>query len=296
MTNVKVAATQMACSWDIQGNVDRATALVKAAAAQGAQIILLQELFETPYFCIEEDYEKYTLAKPLAGNEFISHFQALAKDLAVVLPISFYELAGNVRFNSIVIIDADGEIKNHYRKTHIPHGSGYQEKFYFSPGDTGFKVTNTTHGKIGVAICWDQWFPEAARIMVLKGADILLYPTAIGSELTLEDYDSCAHWQRVMQGHAGANVVPVVASNRIGKEVARDSGDTLSFYGSSFIVGPLGEIVAEAGRDEEAVLVAEFDFDKCREIRDSWGIFRDRRPELYTDILKMDASSSGVHR
>ncbi|WP_420547283.1 N-carbamoylputrescine amidase [Curvivirga sp.] len=290
MTKVKVAATQMACSWDIDNNIRKATELVKEAAQQGAQIILLQELFKTPYFCIEEDYKFNKLAEPLTGSELITHFQKLAKELKVVLPISYFERAGNTRFNSIAVIDVDGQIKGHYRKSHIPHGSGYQEKFYFSPGDSGFQVTQTAYAKIGVGICWDQWFPEAARSMALKGAEILFYPTAIGSELSMEGHDSSGHWRRVMQGHAGANLVPVVASNRVGKEVATNSDNHLTFYGTSFIADQFGDIIKDANRDEEAVLVAEFDLDICHEMRDSWGVFRDRRPDLYGDILKMDAS------
>ncbi|MTI10870.1 N-carbamoylputrescine amidase [Curvivirga aplysinae] len=290
MVKVKVAATQMSCSWDIENNIQKATGLIKNAAEKGAHIILLQELFKTPYFCIEEDYEFNKLAEPFDNNELISYFKKLAKELQVVLPISYFERAGNTRFNSVAIIDADGEVKGHYRKSHIPHGSGYQEKFYFSPGDTGFQVTQTAYAKIGVGICWDQWFPEAARAMALKGAELLFYPTAIGSELSIEGHDSSGHWRRVMQGHAGANLVPLIASNRVGKEIAKNSDNHLSFYGNSFIADQFGEIVNDADREEETVLVAEFDLNICREMRDSWGVFRDRRPDLYGDILKMDAS------
>lgn len=290
MRNVTVAATQMACSWDVADNVARAEEMVRDAAGLGAQIILLQELFETPYFCIEEASKHNVLAKPIEGNALIGHFQNLAKELEVVLPISFYERAGNTRFNSVVIVDADGEIKNHYRKSHIPHSPGYQEKYYFSPGDTGFTVTQTRYAKIGVGICWDQWFPEAARIMALKGAEIIFYPTAIGSEPSVPDYDSMPHWRRVMQGHAGANIVPVVASNRIGTEEATINDSSMTFYGSSFIADQFGALMADADRATEGVHLATLDLDGARADRDGWGVWRDRRPDLYTPILKMDDS------
>ncbi|MBS7538919.1 N-carbamoylputrescine amidase [Ancylobacter lacus] len=268
MRHLTVAATQMACSWDIPGNIARAEALVRAAAARGARLILIQELFETPYFCQDQLHEYLALAKPLEGNPLIAHFAALARELGVVLPLSFFERAGQAAFNSLAVIDADGSIAGVYRKSHIPDGPGYTEKFYFSPGDTGFRVWNTKVGRIGVGICWDQWFPECARAMALMGAEILLYPTAIGSEPHDPTLESAAHWQRVMQGHAGANLMPLVASNRIGTEAGRN-GTSITFYGSSFIADPTGAKVAEAGRDEETVLTATFDLDAIAQQRHS---------------------------
>lgn len=290
MKNVTVSATQMACSWDLDDNIQQAEALVEQAYGQGAQIILLQELFEAPYFCQEVNAEHFKLAKPVKDNPLIQHFQALAKKLEVVLPISFFEQAGNCYFNSLVTIDADGSIVSHYRKTHIPDAEGYYEKYYFSPGDTGFQVAKTRYADIGVGICWDQWFPEAARSMVLQGAEILFYPTAIGSEPGFSDLDSRDHWQRVMQGHAGANMVPVVASNRIGTE---DTDKTsMTFYGSSFIADHLGEKVQEANRDEQAVLCASFDLDYIREYSHTWGVFRDRRPDQYEALSTLTGELS----
>lgn len=286
MRKVKVAATQMSCSWDIDENIKKAEAMVREAADKGANIILLQELFETPYFCQKEKYEYLDLAKSVGENKAINHFKVLAKELNVVLPISFFERAGNVAFNSIAIIDADGTNLGTYRKTHIPDGHCYEEKFYFSPGDTGFKVWNTAFGTIGVGICWDQWFPESARCMALLGAEILFYPTAIGSEPIL-DIDSQPHWQRCMQGHAAANIMPLVASNRIGTETDETS---MTFYGTSFITDPTGEIVTQADRENQTVLVAEFDLDEIREMRRSWGVYRDRRPEMYGPIMTLDSS------
>ena len=287
MRNVTVAATQMACS-DVTGeNIARGEKLVRDAAAQGANIILLQELFDGLYFCQDELPEHYARALPIEGHPTIEHFQALARELSVVLPVSVYERAGNARFNSIAIIDADGTNLGVYRKSHIPHGSGYQEKFYFSPGDTGFRVWSTAFGRIGVGICWDQWFPECARIMALKGAELLLYPTAIGSEILDSELDSADHWQRVMQGHAAANLVPLIASNRIGSEAGRN-GTSLTFYGSSFIANGTGEKVAEADRTSEGVLTASFDLDETADMRTFWGVFRDRRPELYGAIATLD--------
>ncbi|PJI08468.1 MULTISPECIES: N-carbamoylputrescine amidase [Clostridium] len=285
MRLVKVAATQMAASWDLEENLKKAEGLVREAAACGANIVLLQELFETPYFCQQERYEYLKLATKLEDNKAVKLFKKVAKELKIVLPISFFERAGNVTFNTVAIIDADGTILGKYRKTHIPDGHSYEEKFYFSPGDTGFKVWDTAYGKIGVGICWDQWFSESARCMALMGAEILFYPTAIGSEPVLK-YDSQPHWQRVMQGHAACNIMPLVASNRIGTEVDDTS---MTFYGSSFIADPTGEIVAQADRESEGVLVAEFDLDAIREKRWGWGIFRDRRPEMYGAIMKLDA-------
>ncbi|HEV7371746.1 N-carbamoylputrescine amidase [Arenibaculum sp.] len=289
MRNVTLAATQMACTWDREENLAGAERLVRAAASKGAQIILLQELFETPYFCKDQKQEYFQLAAPADDHPLIERMAALAAELGVVLPVSFFERAHTAFYNSLVVIDADGRKLGLYRKSHIPDGPGYQEKFYFNPGDTGFRVFRTRYATIGAAICWDQWFPETARAMALQGAEVLLYPTAIGSEPQDPSLDSRDHWQRVMQGHAGANLMPLVASNRIGTE-GGDSG-SITFYGSSFIAGPQGEKVAEAGRDEEAVLTATFDLDRLRAARASWGIFRDRRPELYGALLTLDGST-----
>jgi N-carbamoylputrescine amidase len=281
---VTVAATQMACSWDLADNLKKAEFLLEEAVRQGAQIILLQELFETPYFCQIEDYEHFKLASIMTENSAILRFQRFAKEHRVVLPISFYEKSGHTAFNTVAVIDADGTILGTYRKTHIPDGQCYEEKFYFSPGDTGFKVWKTRYGNIGIGICWDQWFPESARCMALLGAEILFYPTAIGSEPILK-YDSQLHWQRCMQGHAAANIMPVITSNRVGTEKAGTS--SMTFYGSSFIVDSMGEVVKQANRLDEAVLVESFDLDRIESIRRSWGVFRDRRPSMYQPLLTM---------
>jgi N-carbamoylputrescine amidase len=284
MRNVTFAATQFACSWDAPANIAKAKELVRNAAGQGANIILLQELFETPYFCQDQLAEHFALAKPFADNPVIAEMAMLAKELNVVLPVSFFEKAGHAHFNSLAMVDADGTVLGLYRKSHIPDGPGYQEKFYFTPGDTGFKVWKTKFGAIGCGICWDQWFPESARAMALMGAEALLYPTAIGTEPPpAPPVDSRDHWRRVMQGHAGANYVPLIASNRIGKEKGRNG--EMTFYGSSFIAGPTGEIVSELGRTEEGITTATFDLDETARMRASWGLFRDRRPDLY-DTLK----------
>ena len=282
MRKVKVAATQMSCSWNGEEVLDKAEKLVRKAAAEGANIILLQELFETPYFCQKQNFEYFDLAKPLSENAAVKRFTEVAKELQVVLPISFYEKAGNTAFNTIAIIDADGTILGTYRKTHIPDGLPYAEKFYFTPGDTGFKVWKTKYADIGVGICWDQWFPEAARSMALLGAELLFYPTAIGSEPTL-NIDSKPHWQHAMQGHAAANIMPVIASNRIGTET--DDESSMTFYGSSFIADQTGTIVEEADRETESVLVHEFDLDAIAQMRREWGVFRDRRPEMYGNLM-----------
>jgi N-carbamoylputrescine amidase len=286
MSKVTVAATQMACSWDRGGNIARGEKLVRQAAAQGAQIILLQELFETPYFCQEHSLRHFELAHPLEGHPAVEHFRDVARELKVVLPISVFERSNNAYYNTVVMVDADGAVLGHYRKSHIPESPGYHEKFYFSPGDTGFKVFDTAYAKVGVAICWDQWFPEAARAMALMGADVLLYPTAIGSEPQDSSIDSSGHWQRTMQGHAAANIMPLVASNRIGTE--KGERYSMTFYGSSFIAGPTGEKVVEADRSTESVLTASFDLDEVRRYRHAWGVFRDRRPELYYPLLSLD--------
>lgn len=282
MRKVVVAATQMSCTWDREATLAKAEKLVREAAAKGANIILLQELFETPYFCQRHDFEYMDLATTPEENPAVKRFQKVAKELDVVIPVSFFERAGNAAFNSIAIIDADGTVLGKYRKTHIPDGMPYAEKFFFTPGDTGFKAWKTKYGTIGVGICWDQWFPEAARCMALLGAEILLYPTAIGSEPVLQT-DSKPHWQRCMQGHAAANIMPVVASNRIGHEVQKNS--EMTFYGSSFIADETGGLVAEADRETEGVITAEFDLDAIAQKRREWGVFRDRRPEMYGTLL-----------
>ena len=286
---VTVAATQMACSANRQENISRAEKLVREAAAQGAQIILLQELFETPYFCQKQKYEYLQLATHLEDNPAVAHFQKLAAELEVVLPICFYELAGQVRFNTVVLIDADGSLhRNLYRKTHIPDGPGYSEKFYFSPGDTGFQVWNTRYARIGLGICWDQWFPETARALALQGAEIIFFPTAIGSEPHDPTLDSKDHWQRTQQGHAAANLTPVVVSNRVGVE--KEDDWQITFYGSSFITDGVGAKIAELDRQEEAVLVQTFDLDELAFARHSWGVFRDRRPDRYEHLMSKDGS------
>ena len=281
---VTVAATQMACGWDIDKNLGKAEALIRQAHKDGAQIILIQELFATPYFCKDQDPKYFSMAEAVDDSRVIEKMQALAKELQVVLPVSFFEKANRAYFNSLVVIDADGSVVSHYRKSHIPDGPGYQEKFYFSPGDTGFKVADTRYANIGVAICWDQWFPEAARSMVLMGADFLFYPTAIGSEPVTGD-DSRDHWCRVMQGHSAANMVPVIASNRIGVETGESC--ELTFYGSSFITDETGGIVGQASRDAEEVIIASFDIDRIAAERAGWGLFRDRRPDLYSPVTSL---------
>lgn len=291
MRNVTVAAIQMQCETEVEENIRKADEFVRKAAAKGANIILLPELFERPYFCQERRYDYYQFAKSVEENDAIQHFKAVAKELGVVLPISFYEKDTNVLYNSIALIDADGSILGVYRKTHIPDDHYYQEKFYFTPGNTGFKVWNTRFGTIGIGICWDQWFPETARAMAVKGAELLFYPTAIGSEPILE-CDSMPHWRRCMQGHAASNLVPVIAANRIGPEyvhACEENGgqeSALNFYGSSFITDETGALLTSAPRDEETILFAEFDLDKIAENRLSWGLFRDRRPDTYQDIVK----------
>lgn len=287
MRNVTVAAIQMQCSDVVEENIRKADSMVREAAAKGAQIILLPELFERRYFCQERRYEYYAFAKPTAENEAVCHFRKVAEELSVVIPISFYERDGNVLYNSTAILDADGSVLGIYRKTHIPDDHFYQEKFYFTPGDTGFKVWDTRYGRIGVGICWDQWFPETARGMAVHGAEILLYPTAIGSEPIIE-CDSMPHWRRCMQGHAGCNLMPVIAANRIGLEEVkpcRENGgqtSSLNFYGSSFMTDETGEILECAGRDTEEILLHTYDLDEIETNRLSWGLFRDRRPEMYS--------------
>lgn len=286
MRNVKIAAIQMQCSTNLQANLEKAEKMVRQAAGDGAQIILLPELFEREYFCQQRRYDFYHLAKPVEENDAVQMGMRLAKELNVVLPVSFYEQDVNTLYNSIACIDADGTLLGVYRKTHIPDDHYYQEKFYFTPGDTGFKVWDTRYGKIGIGICWDQWFPETARGMAVQGAEILFYPTAIGSEPILE-VDSMPHWRRCMQGHAACNVIPVVAANRIGEEYVEPSDEnggqksSLVFYGSSFVTDSTGEIVMQASRDKEEIVYGESDLDENRDLRVSWGLFRDRRPQMY---------------
>ena len=288
---VSVAAIQMACDWDRDGNIARAERLVRQAAAKGAQIILLPELFETPYFCIEQDSRHLALARPLAENPAVRHFAPVARELGVVLPISFFERAGPAYFNSIAILDADGRTLGVYRKSHIPNGPGYQEKSYFSPGDTGFRVWDTRFARIGVGICWDQWFPETARVMALKGAELFFFPTAIGSEPPPAlPVNSREHWQRTQQGHAAANLTPLIAANRYGLErsLQNPEGLYIRFYGSSFIADATGAKVAEAGEEGEAVLTHTVDLNAVAQLRDNWFVFRDRRPDLYGSLTSFD--------
>jgi N-carbamoylputrescine amidase len=289
MREVAIAVTQFACTDDRQANAERAEALVRRAAAEGGQVIVLQELFEGPYFCKTEDPAWFDWAQPFEANPLVARFSAVARELGIVLPVSFFERAGPVFFNSVAVIDADGRILGLYRKSHIPQGPGYEEKFYFSPGDTGFRVWDTAFGRLGVGICWDQWFPEAARAMTLMGAEMLLYPTAIGSEPPAPDYDSQPHWEATMCGHAAANIVPLAAANRIGREV--QGGTEVTFYGSSFVAGPTGQVAARAGRADEAVAVARFDLDEAAALRRGWGVFRDRRPDLYGALGALDGGA-----
>ena len=290
MRKVKVAALQFSCSKDVQENINKAEKMVREAADNDANIILLPELFERQYFCQEKRYDYYDYALPLEKNPAVNRFKEVAKELGVVIPVSFYERDIDRLFNTVAMIDADGSVLGIYRKTHIPDDHFYQEKFYFTPGDTGFKVFDTRFGCIGVGICWDQWFPETARCMAVQGAEMLLYPTAIGSEPIL-DVDSSGHWRRVMQGHAAANLMPVVAANRIGVETVEPckenagQSSSLDFYGCSFIADATGDIIASA-KQEETILYGEFDLDTLKEDRLSWGLFRDRRPETYVVMTK----------
>ncbi len=280
MTELTVAAVQMACSPDVKSNLDRMEVLVRTAAGRGAGLVVLQELFEDVYFCKDKDPKHFAKASPLQDHPTIQRFSSLARELGVVLPVSFFERAGADYFNSLVMIDADGSISKTYRKSHIPDNPGYWEKTYFSEGDTGFMVHETAVGRVGAGICWDQWFPEAARAMVLMGAEILIYPTAIGSEPSFPGWDSRDHWQRVMQGHAGANLVPVIAANRIGVE--KGDGCEVIFYGSSFIADHTGAKIAEADRVSQSVITATIDLAEMAETRRNWCVFRDRRPDLYS--------------
>lgn len=287
MRELTVAITQMASANDWAKNCDKAETLAREAAKQGANLVLLQELFDGDYFCIEQHAQFFTKAHELDRHPTVARFSALAKELGVVLPVSVFERAGNAHYNTVVMVDADGSRLGIYRKSHIPDGRGYQEKFYFSPGDTGFKVWDTACGRIGLGICWDQWFPECARAMALQGAELLLYPTAIGSEPPNPDYDSSTHWQNTMRGHAAANIMPLAASNRVGKETAPDGRHDI-FYGRSFIADYQGEKLVEMNRTEEGVGLQSFDLDAIGELRRTWGVFRDRRPELYGALMTID--------
>ncbi len=289
MREVVFAAAQMACSKNSKDNIDKAVNIIESAAKKGANVVLIQELFETQYFCKDQKEELFELAKPFEDNPTINLMSKVAKDNNVVLPISFFEKANKAHFNTIAMIDSDGTIMGKYRKSHIPDGPGYQEKFYFNPGNTGFKVWDTKFCKVGVGICWDQWSSEAAKIMALKGAEVILYPTAIGGEPdNNDDFDSSDMWQRAMIGHAAVNQVPIVASNRIGSEEGYEISNF--FYGRSFITDFTGEIKAEASRDKEEILIAKIDLDEAEGFRNSWGIFRDRRPDLYRAILDLDGN------
>ncbi len=276
---VTVAAVQCAMVDDVAANVAEVERLVRHAAARGAQLVVTPELFERPYWCKDQDPAYFALAAPLEGHPTVQRFAALAAELGVVLPVSVYERDGQATFNTLVMVDADGAVLGRYRKSHIPDGPGYQEKYYFNPGDSGFLVWRTAVGAIGAAVCWDQWFPEVARCLVLDGAELLLYPTAIGSEPPDPTADTSGHWQRVMCGHAGANLVPVVAANRHGTEVGHTC--EVTFYGSSFIADQTGAVVARAAKDRTEVLLATFDLDAIARQRAAWGVFRDRRPDLY---------------
>jgi len=289
-----VAAIQMQMSTVTAENVATAERLVRDAASRGADVVLLPELFEGHYFCKDQRAEDLARAVPIDGHPTIGRFQSVARELGVVLPISVYERANNALFNTVAMVDADGALLGTYRKSHIPDGPGYTEKYYFSPGDTGFRAWHTAHGVIGVGICWDQWFPEAARVMALQGAELLLYPTAIGSEPPNPAWDSSGHWQRAMQGHAASNLVPVVAANRFGREVGLAT--EITFYGSSFIADATGAKVAEAPREGESILTAEFDLAALRAMRLSWGLFRDRRPDLYGPLLTLDGRGGTASR
>ncbi len=283
---IKVAAVQMNCSRNVEENITHADKLVREAAADGAKVVLLPELFERQYFCQERRYDYYQFAKPVSENDAVLHFSKVCNDLNIAMPISFYERSGNTLFNSIAMIDADGSVLGVYRKTHIPDDHYYQEKFYFTPGDTGFKVWNTHFGRVGVGICWDQWFPETARAMALMGAELLLYPTAIGAEPILET-DSMPHWQRCMTGHAATNMIPVIVANRYGIETVEPSEENggqssaLRFYGSSFITDGVGEVIKQAPREGDCVISEEFDLAELDKARLEWGLFRDRRPDRY---------------
>jgi N-carbamoylputrescine amidase len=298
---LKLGIAQMSMTDQLEENVTKAIAMVREAAAQGAGVILLPELFENLYWCQVQRESYFDLANPLENHPFISRFQALARELGVVLPVSFFEKAGHAHYNSLAMIDSSGEVLGVYRKSHIPDGPGYMEKYYFNPGDTGFKAFGTHPGgvvsnlnaMVGAGICWDQWYPESARAMALQGAEILLYPTAIGSEPEeAGSTDTRAMWQRAMVGHAVANLCYLGAANRVGAETVEGLEQT--YYGSSFIADYTGEKIAEAGTAEETVLVAELDLERASRFRAGFGFFRDRRPELYGSILTLDGKTRKV--
>ncbi|MCY9852132.1 N-carbamoylputrescine amidase [Vibrio mediterranei] len=282
---VKFAAMQLTKTWDLEANLEKIKGAIREAAANGANVVLPQELMAAPYFCKKQEAKYFELAEETDNSRLIKELSALAKELNVVIPVSYFEKAGNTFFNSLVMIDADGTVLENYRKSHIPDGPGYSEKYYFSPGDTGFKVWKTKFGTFGAGICWDQWFPELARCLVLNGAEAIFYPTAIGSEPQDLSLDSRDHWQRTMQGHSAANLVPVIASNRVGIEV--DDGIETTFYGSSFITDHTGGKLAEAPREGETIIYAEIDLQATAQARHAWGLFRDRRPDLYQDIMSL---------
>lgn len=284
---IKVAITQFSMPDNYEKCIEKADEFIKTASKNGVDLLLLPELFEGYYFCQIENYDFFSKAEEAKDSKTLKHFQEMAKEYKIVLPISFFEKSGNCYFNSLAMIDKDGSIVDIYRKSHIPTGECYEEKFYFTPGDTGFKVFKTKAGNIGVGICWDQWFPETARILALKGAEILLFPTAIGSEPVLPK-DSKSHWQNVMKGHAAANIMPVMAANRVGVESMGKS--SMKFYGSSFIADQHGDFVEEMNREEEGIRYAEFDLSEIAKERFGWGVYRDRRTDLYEDLLKHDAS------
>jgi len=275
---ITLGVTQTAFTNDMTANIRRVTELVREAASKGADVILPSELFQGHYFCTTQDETVFRTAYPWREHPAVIAMGELAQELGVVIPVSFFEKAGPAYYNSLMVADADGRMHGVYRKSHIPDGPGYMEKFYFRPGDTGFRVWDTKKGKLGIGICWDQWFPEAARIMALEGADVLLYPTAIGTEPHNAALDTAARWRRAMQGHSVSNVIPVAASNRVGTE----NGQT--FYGTSFITNEAGDIVADMNRTEEGVAVSTVDLDHVDQARAAWGFFRDRRPDLYGDI------------
>jgi N-carbamoylputrescine amidase len=279
---LSVAAIQMKMSKDRDNNVSKAISMLREAASLGAKIILLPELFEGLYFCKDKDDKYFSWAQEREGHPLIKQFSRIAQELKVVVLLSYFEKSDGEYFNSLVVIDADGTVLDNYRKTHIPDGPGYEEKFYFKPGNSGFKVWESVYGKIGAGICWDQWFPETARSLALMGAELIFYPTAIGSEPEI-DVDSKAHWQRVEMGHAAANVMPVIVANRVGVE--KGESCELTFYGSSFMTDETGTKIVEASRDKEEILYAEYDLNKMRELREYWALFKDRRPECYSSLV-----------
>eukprot|EP00294_Goniomonas_avonlea_P001879 CAMPEP_0114554302 /NCGR_PEP_ID=MMETSP0114-20121206/8140_1 /TAXON_ID=31324 /ORGANISM="Goniomonas sp, Strain m" /LENGTH=291 /DNA_ID=CAMNT_0001739345 /DNA_START=42 /DNA_END=917 /DNA_ORIENTATION=- len=284
--HVTVATTQMACVTDPESNFENLEALIRDAAAAGADVVVLQELPLLPYFCKDTKSVLFGLATPIEGNRFIERFSKIAAELRVVIPFSFFERANNAYYSSVVMIDADGTLLGVYRKSHLPNGPGRQEKYYFAPGDSGLRVFPTLHGRIGIALGWDAWFPEAARVLALQGAELIVFPSAMGGEPRDTGRDMKAHWQRVVQGHAGANFMPCIVSNRVGTE--QGTCGPVTFYGGSFLTGPEGDILAEADRTERSVLTAVYDLDKLAVERANWGAFRDRRPDLYSSVLTLD--------